>query len=241
MKHALDRIVVSLVFASACYPAPPAAPSGGAADEKTSAELASCPGGRLDDGEDGNNQILAVAGRGGYWYTYADKAGSTIVPPAGYTGGTFTMSEGGAHGSGLAARMRGKVGRGNIVYVGMGFSFVDPKAAYDASKYQGIAFFAKTGDRSATGVRVKVPDLNTDKDGKVCTECYNDFGADLNLTASWKRYVVPFATMTQLSGWGAPHTPAIERAKLFGIQWQVNTPGAEYDIWIDDPEFVGCR
>jgi endoglucanase len=245
MKHVVVRIDALLLCAAvlplACYPAAPAADARPASGEQAGASLASCPGGRLDDGEDGNNQILPIDGRGGYWYTYADKAGSTIAPPAGDTGGTFTMTEGGAHGSAMAARMQGKVGRANIVYVGIGFSFVDPKGAYDASRYQGIAFWAKAGDKSASGIRVKVPDLNTDKDGKVCTECYNDFGADLHLTPVWKRYVVPFASMTQLAGWGAPHTPAIETKKLFGVQWQVATPGAAYDIWIDDPELVGCR
>jgi endoglucanase len=223
----------------ACYPSASNAahPASGENDD----QLPSCPAGRIDDGEDGNNQILALGGRGGYWYTYADKAGSTISPAPGDTGGTFAMSEGGAHGSSMAARMQGKVGTGSIVYTGMGFSFVDPKGAYNASKYQGIAFFAKAGEKSTTAVRVKVPDVNTDKDGKVCTECYNDFGADLNLTNTWKRYVLPFSGMTQLAGWGAPHTPAIETSKLFGIQWQVASPGATYDIWIDDPEFVGCR
>jgi hypothetical protein len=27
---------------------------------------------------------------------------------------------------------------------------------------------------------------------------------------------------------------------MYGVQWQVNTPGAEYDIWIDDVQFTGC-
>jgi endoglucanase len=242
MLHSIDgRAVffVAAVSALGCYPA--AGATSPASAEKADVQMAACPGGRLDDGEDGNNQILASGGRGGYWYTYADKAGSTIVPPAGDAGGMFSMNEGGAHGSALAARMQGKVGRAAIVYVGMGFSFVDPKGPYDASHFRGIAFFAKAGEKSTTSVRVKVPDVNTDKDGKVCTECYNDFGADLNLTTAWKRYVVPFASMSQLAGWGAPHTPAIEASKLYGVQWQVASPGATYDIWIDDPELVGCR
>jgi endoglucanase len=244
MFHALGGLVAlsaTAVSALGCYPASGAAHAPNASADKTDADLAGCPGSRLDDGEDGNNQILTSGGRGGYWYTYADKAGTTIVPPAGDTGGTFAMSEGGAHGSTLAARMQGKVGRGGIVYAGMGFSFVDPKAPYDASKFKGIAFFAKTGEKSTTSIRVKVPDVNTDKDGKVCTECYNDFGVDLNLTTAWKRYVVPFASMSQLAGWGAPHTAAIDAHKLYGIQWQVASPGAAYDVWIDDPELAGCR
>jgi endoglucanase len=244
MFHALARLVAfsaTALSALGCYPASRAADAPNASGDKTDPDLAACPGSRLDDGEDGNNQILASAGRGGYWYTYADKTGSTIVPPSGDTGGTFAMSEGGAHGSALAARMQGKVGGGGIVFVGMGFSFVDPKGPYDASKFKGIAFFAKAGEKSSTSIRVKVPDVNTDKDGKVCTECYNDFGVDLNLTTTWKRYVVPFARMSQLAGWGAPHTAAIDASKLYGIQWQVASPGAAYDVWIDDPELVDCR
>ena len=244
MFHSLDRLVVfsaTALSALGCYPTSRAADAPHASDDGTDPKLEACPGGRLDDCEDGNNQILTSAGRGGYWYTYADKTGSTIVPPAGDTGGTFAMSEGGAHGSALAARMQGTVGRGGIVYVGMGFSFVDPKGPYDASKFKGIAFFAKTGPKSTPAIRVKVPDVNTDKDGKVCTECYNDFGVDLNLTTAWKRYVVPFAGMSQLAGWGAPHTASIDTSKLYGIQWQVASPGSAYDVWIDDPELVGCR
>jgi endoglucanase len=166
---------------------------------------------------------MAVAGRGGYWYSYSDKVGSTIDPPAGEAGGTFSMSEGGAKGSALAARMQGKVGRANIVFAGMGFSFVDPKRPYDASKFDGIAFFAKAGG-STTSVRVKVPDINTDQDGKVCTECYNDFGADIVFTSAWTRHVIPFATMKQLSGCGAPHPPGIDTTKLYGYSGKSRLP-----------------
>ena len=28
--------------------------------------------------------------------------------------------------------------------------------------------------------------------------------------------------------------------KLYGLQWQVNKPGASFDIWVDDVEFIGC-
>jgi endoglucanase len=230
---------IAILLMTGCYPEVSGAAPKQAANEEV--ELASCPRGRVDDGEDGNNQIMPISGRGGYWYTYSDKAGSTIDPPAGEAGGTFSMSEGGAKGSALSARMRGKIGRANIVFAGMGFSFVDPKGPYDASKFDGLAFFAKAGEGSTSSVRMKVPDVNTDKDGKVCTECYNDFGADLTLTSAWKRYVVPFATMKQLSGWGAPHPDGIDKTKLYGVQWQVASPGAAYDIWVDEVELVGCH
>ena len=51
--------------------------------------------GLIDDGEDGNNQNMPNDNRGGYWYTFRDKKGTTIEPVAGEDGGTFAMSEGG--------------------------------------------------------------------------------------------------------------------------------------------------
>ncbi|MEZ4302670.1 MAG: carbohydrate binding domain-containing protein, partial [Polyangiaceae bacterium] len=121
-----------------------------------------------------------------------------------------------------------------------GVNFTDPKGPYDLSAYKGISFMAK----SATGplkVRLKVPDANTDPDAKVCSECFNDFGADLDLTADWQKFVIPFSELAQLPGWGSPRPSGLERSKVFGIQWQVNTPGAAYDVWIDDVQLTGCQ
>jgi hypothetical protein len=47
--------------------------------------------------------------------------------------------------------------------------------------------------------------------------------------------------MAQQPDWGLPRRRAIDKSKLYGIQWQVNTPGANIDIWVDDVEFVGCE
>lgn len=219
-----------------CIPEGGGAVTGAAA--ANTPEGKACPqDGVIDDGEDGNNQVAPNKGRTGYWYTFADKEGSTVTPAA---GGTFAMARGGANGSTQAAHMSGKVGGATVVYAGMGFNFVDPKGAYDASAYKGIAFWAKVSEGSTTKVRLKVPDGDTDPDGKVCSACFNDFGADLELTTTWTKYTVPFSTMTQLPGWGAPHPPSVVPAKLYGVQWQVNTPGASYDVWVDDVVFTGC-
>jgi endoglucanase len=197
-----------------------------------------CPAdGVLDDAEDDNNQIAPNKGRNGYWYTFLDKAGSTVTPAA---GGTFAMSKGGANGSAHSAHVTGKLGGGAVVFAGMGFNFVDPKGLYNTSAYKGISFWAKVGEGSTTKVRVKVPDAETDPDGKVCTECFNDFGMDIELTTTWTKYTLPFNALSQLSGWGAPHPAAVDPAKLYGVQWQINAPGVSYDVWVDDIEFTGC-
>jgi len=215
-------------------PGSPASLGGGAAAFKDCGAE-----GMLDDGEDGNNQNLPVGNRGGYWYTFVDKAGSTVTPMAGEQGGTFAMTEGGANGNKFAANFKGKIGTGaSVVFSGMGMNFVDPKDKYDASKYVGIAFFAKRGEDSTGKVRLKVPDLNTDPDGGVCSECFNDFGADISLAPEWKKYIFPFKKMAQMPGWGAPRKPHIVPSAIYGLQWQVNVPGASYDIWIDEVQFL---
>jgi endoglucanase len=215
--------------AAAGAPAPAATASAG-----TSA----CPEGMIDDGEDGNNQNIPTGDRGGYWYTFADKAGTTVTPMAGELGGQFAMSEGGANGSHYGANFKGKVGVASIVFAGMGMNFIDPKGQYNSAKFTGISFWAKRGENSTGKVRLKVPDVSTDPEGGVCSECFNDFGADINLTTEWRKYNFPFRKMTQLAGWGAPHKAHIDPSKLYGVQWQVNVPGANYDIWIDDLQFL---
>jgi endoglucanase len=227
--------------------APSAAPGSAASIHGTGAAAAAgapaialkdCgPNALIDDGEDGNNQNLPNDGRGGYWYTFKDKGTTTVDPQAGEEGGTFAMSEGG-HASAYAARYHGKVGTGAVVFAGLGMNFVDPKAQYDASKYSGIAFWGKRGENSTGKVRLKVPDLNTDPEGGVCSECFNDFGADMTFTTEWKLYVFPFKNMKQMVGWGAPHKPHITPSTLYGIQFQVNVPSANYDIYIDDLKFT---
>lgn len=190
----------------------------------------------IEDAEDDNNQVIVQEGRGGYVYTFGDKAGSSIAPGE----GAFTMADGGANGSKKAMRITGKVGSAEIVYAGLGVNFIDPKGPYDASKYGGISFFAKVGPGSTNKVRLKIPDVDTDPDGKVCTACFNDFGADLTFSDQWQKYTIPFSDTKQLSGWGAPTPSSIEKSKIYGVQFQVNDPGQSFDVWIDDLTFAGC-
>jgi hypothetical protein len=53
--------------------------------------------------------------------------------------------------------------------------------------------------------------------------------------------VFPWRKLRQLPDWGSPKPHAIKPGKIFGIQWQVNKPGADFDIWVDDVEFIGCE
>jgi endoglucanase len=249
----------ALLAAAACHgePSPQTAAAASETGSPGTPQMTSAPGGAVpapgpmvvsekdcpadftvDDAEDNNNQVLVQGGRKGFWYTFVDKAGTAISPPAGTK---FLMSPGGARDSKYAARMMGKVSSaGDPLFAGMGFSFTNPKGAYDASAYTGVSFYAKVGPGSTKAVRLKVPDVDTDPDGKRCTECFNDFGADLSLSDQWKKYTVPFAAMKQMEGWGSPAPSSIDKSKLFGLQWQVVAQGVSYDVWVDDVQFTGC-
>lgn len=255
----ITMAAAAVVYATACHDEPPAqtasaaAPAAQGAGDPGSASLQSaapppgpstvsdkdCPADfTVDDAEDDNNQILVQKGRKGFWYTFVDKAGTTLTPPAGTK---FIMSPGGPKDSQHAARMMGKVsGSGDPLFAGMGFSLTDPKGPYNATEYTGVSFYAKVGAGSTKTVRLKVPDVDTDPAGKKCTECFNDFGADLALTDQWKKYTVPFATMKQMEGWGSPNPATIDKSAIYGLQWQVTAQGAAFDVSVDDVQFTGC-
>lgn len=150
-------------------------------------------------------------------YTYADELGSTV--------------------SGDGAHVTGKLAASGEVFAGVGLDFAAP---VDASRHRGIAFLARRGPGAAAHVRLKVPDVNTDPDGGVCTDCYNDFGISFQVTEEWTRYEAPFADLVQETGWGVPRPPAIDTTKLHGVQWQVAVAGADLDLQLDQVEFLGC-
>jgi len=190
----------------------------------------------IEDGEDGDDQILLREGRNGYLYTFVDKDGSTVSPPE--TG--FQMAEGGAEGSTHAIHMSGHVAAKGEVYVGVGFDFKQSPDPYDASQYRGLSFSAKVKAGTEPHVRFMVGDVNTDPKGKICTACNNDFGITFKSTNEWVRYEVTFPELKQESGWGAPRPLAIDPSRLMGIKWQVSVPNSDLDVWLDDVAFIGC-
>jgi endoglucanase len=225
----LQATVIAALYC-ACITSPPS--EFGSTAVAKSETLGICPSGLIDDLEDGDSQIAKKEDREGYWYTSTDPEGSTIFPK-----GDFKPDPGGPNGSKFAAHVHGKMAKsGKSLYVVFGFSFLNPKGNYDGSKYKGISFWAKGPGK----VRFRVPDVDTDPAGDKCSDCYNHFGVDLFLSDQWTRYTVPFDRLQMSPGWGDP-APEVNKKALFGVDWLFNTPGADYDIWVDDVEFVGCQ
>jgi hypothetical protein len=191
--------------------------------------------GLIDDFEDGNTQSALEAGRDGYWWPKKDDNGSTLEPTP------FAPSEGGAGGSEMAMHAKGITASGDGAWgAGFGVNMLG-HGLYDASKYAGIVFKAKAGEGSTHHVRFKIGDVNTHKDGNVCSKsCWNHFGKDLSLTTEWKEYRVLFSEARQEDFWGDPRPPAVTPSKLVAIDWSIGT-GQPYDIWVDDVAFVVCK
>jgi len=180
---------------------------------------------------------------GGYWYTYNDSGdgGTSSVWPI--QGSTFVMSSPGyGGGADCAAQMTGVV---TTVYsagfIGMGTKLNSIAGspnfeATDLSGATGIRFYAK-GDGSI--YQVKLP--YTDSGGNEL-DGYNNYAVTFTASASgWTLITVPFASMTQATGWGTivPLLSVLQNAK--DIQWQSDTrPLANADLWIDNLEIYGC-
>jgi endoglucanase len=191
--------------------------------------------GLIEDFEDDNSQVIKSAGRDGYWWMHHDPNGSTIEPDG------FATEEGGAAGDDYAINIRGQTASSQGAYgSSLGVNFTASNTAYDASKYIGVRFKAKAAEDSTKSVRLKVADVNTHKDGGVCTDCWNHFGKDIKLSNEWDQYTVLFSELHQVPGWGQPRPSAVKTDELWGLDWTVG-PGRKFDIWIDDVEFIVCQ
>jgi hypothetical protein len=233
-------LAVALSFSGACIGVSAkkgAGAPGAASAVKHCRALRVADDGAIDDLEDNDNQITKTNGREGYWWSAHDPKGSTI---------DMQIAEPGFGGSELAMHIVGKTVPGKAedqawgVLLGVNFVAQDV-LLYDASKYAGISFRAKVGSpRSARAVRLKIADVNTHQDAKICKTCWNHFGKDLTLTPEWKEYRVSFSGAEQEPGWGDPRPQAVTPSKLVGLNWGVG-PGNDYDIWIDDVAFLDCE
>ena len=224
--------------ASGAAPAPAAAvPAAAAPLKRCENGTRAADDGSIDDFEDGNNLSLEQAGRGGYWYTTADTAGSSIAPQ-----GDFKPSDGGAGGSKLAGRVSGKTAPEQAAWGAVfGVGLRRDNQLYDASKYAGVSFWAKVGAKSGKTFRFKVSDVNTHPAGKVCSDgCWNHFGSELTLSTEWKEYTIAFSDLKQEEYWGNPRPPSVTANQLVSLDWTVPR-GQEFDLWIDDVKLVDCK
>jgi hypothetical protein len=129
-------------------------------------------------------------------------------------------------------------------FVAMGFRFREPQEVYDASGYTGITFWAK--NTSAVTVYVLFPTYETlplsEGGGSTLTcgpwlHCGNHFMKMLSFDSTWRQYTVDFSSLSQEAGWGEMVT--FNPAHLFGVYWRITNGGYDFDLSVDDIQFVG--
>jgi hypothetical protein len=194
----------------------------------------------IDDMEDGDGDIRSTAGRRGAWFILNDGTAAAEQTPA----GIFTMSAipGGRGASQFAART---TGHGFKVWSPLFGFWMNKLAAglkqpYDARKYAGISFWARTNAATPLAVRVLVPNADTDPDGKTCGDsgsggCSDHFGKNFAATSQWVKHVIRFSDLAQ-AGWGHK-VDSFDPKTAYGVEFQFDV-GTEFDCWIDDVSFL---
>jgi hypothetical protein len=178
----------------------------------------------IDDFEDGDLKVLAVAGRSGSWYSFpvasptAAGDASTKCVARGTRSGHFVVTTGDSPTNWNA-------------------TMVDPFTAvipYDASVWSGFSFWIATGDPAGEGTVMTVG-INTPAvvAGGSCTTCGDYHSTPVTLTRHWTRWSIRFDDMKQ-RGFGVPQVPRLPKNQLVNfIFWPPNP----FDIWIDDFRF----
>jgi len=206
----------------------------------------------IDDMEDGTGRLCAGAGRVGAWYAYNDGLG-VQWPPPGEPGtpilpveldarrGQSTRAMYSFHSYGDVSQVDGTKGWGAGIGLDLWFDG-RTYAAYDASAYTGVSFFARSG-RSYTEVQLRVNSVDTTLDayGGTCPkEFCNTYAKPFYVTDEWVEYRVAFADLHPYLA--EPLAPTVLRTdRLTNLQFLFVrfAPGVstDADVWIDDVRF----
>jgi hypothetical protein len=192
----------------------------------------------IDDLEDGNGSLPAIATRNGSWWISTDMTAGTIEPPPDASPPAERIL-GGRCDSEYAMRVTGSGFTEWGAVLSLGFRYTTAIESIDASSYRGVRFWAKVGENHTSATRVQFQDSSTQPEGGKCNpdstgtdQCYDGFGTTLTtINDEWQEFQLEFSTLTQREfGFGAD---ALDPATLYDIEWNFD-PNATFDLWIDD-------
>jgi hypothetical protein len=178
----------------------------------------------IDDFEDGDEWVNAVAGRTGNWYSFP--AGSTTAAGG---AGTKCAARGERSGHFVVTSSNNPTNWNVSMY--FPFTAVIP---YDASAWGGFSFWIATGNPADDGTTMTVG-INTPGVvlGGACMTCGDYHNTAVTLTRNWTRWSIRFADLKQ-EGWGVPQIPQLPKDQIVNfIFWPANP----FDFWIDDFRF----
>jgi hypothetical protein len=183
----------------------------------------------IDDFEDGDDVILGNDGRQGTWYVANDGMGiqdpgsGELVAPAALLPAR-DQSLRALHTSGGGFSVWGAFVRAYLRVEG------GTNQPYDASRYTGVRFFARSGDDEEHLAFLMLPTVET----TTCPGCGDHFGTEFNYSSEWQEYRLPFDEMEQ-RGLGPPR-PALMKREIVAVQ-VLFEDGVAFDLWIDDLGF----
>jgi hypothetical protein len=126
----------------------------------------------------------------------------------------------------------------------LGFSLNEAQGlcAYDASVYDGVYFWARSG-RGEVAVRFRAGTRQTQPaeyggDGTCDTQpggCWDEYAVDIKLGPSWRLYSVTWGELKQ-KGWGKPVSFNVKELSAF--HWTTSAKPTDYrEIWVDQVGF----
>lgn len=200
----------------------------------------------IDDLEDLDNGVARMGGRTGYWYTYLDSFGSTIVPKPDTTG-TMPLLPGSTlcHSGAACIIISGTTAAADDVamkypFAGVGFDFSNAQkpCVYNAGAYSGIKIWAR-GDVPIT-IKLNTAATTTPAGGGTCTGAlcnagFSPSGVDVVLTSEWQQIDLNFATAAP-PAWAAALAAHPDKATLLSLQLQIPA-GQAFTVALDDVTF----
>ncbi|MFO7867934.1 MAG: glycosyl hydrolase family 8, partial [Bacteroidales bacterium] len=167
----------------------------------------------VDDCEDMDN----LNELGGVWFTYTDvdNAGTSTIDPQTSDTVDFTMTEGGANGSGYAAEVTYTLGGtwgadDNDPFVGIGTQLGADETPMDISGATGISFYHK-GD--ACVLEIYLPDnLGTDAN-------YDTYAVPVSSHTDWTKVDLAWSDFSQ-ADWGDSYD--LDLTEVYKFQWKIS-------------------
>lgn len=211
------QVATSKPSGSAARPQP-------AADPCLARHVASGGAPLLDDFEDGDDAILGVEQRVGFWRWVREFDAPGTAPAL-----IGLPRPGASPKNKLAVHVKGA----RLSDWGATIDFRFIPACYDASAYAGIAFQARGPGRIYLAPR-EVNVIPVTEGGLCEVDCHNAHVVKVELTDQWRDVVVRWEEVRQ-RGIGKP---PLDPSRLHGIAFLVRPEDTPYDVWLDQVRFV---
>jgi len=178
----------------------------------------------VDHFEDGDDTLLPLDGRNGFW-RWARESDAPGTAPA-----LLPVPRPDARPRNrLALHAKG----GQLFDWGATVEVNFRPSCYDARAYGGIALQARGPGRIFVSLR-EVDVIPPFEGGSCLQDCYNSHVAKLELGREWRTYQVRWADLHQ-RGLGKP---PLDPARLHSIAILIHPEDTPYDVWLDDVRFM---